>query len=62
MCGNRGDQVLYGMLPEPPGSHQRAGGCLINVNNPDYICPTCDTAWQIDPVRVLHRGSSQAPP
>lgn len=52
-CGAEGDTVIYGLPAAPPGEHERLGGCLIDPDNPDFICPQCETAWQVGPLRII---------
>lgn len=61
VCGQQGDEILYGLPAGPPEPGQGLGGCLVDVDNPDYACPSCETTWQVRPVRVLHRGTEATP-
>lgn len=58
-CGAEGDTVIYGLPGEPPEEHQRLGGCLIDPDNPDFICPQCETAWQVSPLRIVRLTTQQ---
>jgi hypothetical protein len=35
-------KTIYGMMPgEPPAGHI-AMGCVVGMNDPEWICPKCD--------------------
>jgi hypothetical protein len=41
-CGSRMLKTIYGMLPgEPPAGHI-AMGCVVGMDDPEWICPKCD--------------------
>jgi hypothetical protein len=41
-CGSRMLKTIYGMMPgEPPAGHI-AMGCVVGMDDPEWICPTCD--------------------
>jgi hypothetical protein len=41
-CGSRMLKTIYGMLPgEPPAGHI-AMGCVVGMEDPEWICPKCD--------------------
>lgn len=55
-CGNRGKPIVYGMPASGDPSYIAVGGCVIQSDQPTYVC-SCGNAW--GSVDSFERGDHQ---
>jgi DNA-directed RNA polymerase subunit RPC12/RpoP len=64
-CGHQGMRIQYGMPAGPPGPGVVLGGCIVDAENPDFLCSTCSTSWRLTPagrVQIVDRNRQSEHP